>query len=584
MGQKLLVPAGAVVLLVLGVVAVWFLLPSDSPRVNTAKDNTPDQETPEGVPPLDDINPEDFKPERHTPDPVVTERPPQPFEAPKEARRFLVSGRVVNANGMGVSKAQVHFVGEQELRDWRAAGFTDDAGYYRILAWAPNPRGTVAGDSYGRVAAETTDGAIAVGQSTPIPDGDEVLFPDVVLGESRVIEGQVLTESGEPVPGAQVTARSAGRVDVATLRGRTPSVTNRPYVTSVVSDSTGLYSFKHMPPGEYALTVSGGYHGEKLDRATVDINNAPSAWQDLTVKLTNHVRGKVVGQGGQPVPGAVVQLRMKQPEKATDGTSDTTDVVRELEAVNPRDAVRRFDDAARLQPLGRLSSVTDAAGQFGFSNRGDGDFELVTRIGESEVRVEGVKINHPDYTLEVNVSTLVSGIVRDAETGLPVESFDARLFAGEGPTEVNPFQRVAPDGRFAFHPGGAYMFANPAAQPMRVQISAPGYAPAVVNISDLQSGETRRNVDVNLQPICDLTLNLTLDGRGLDFEPVALLFEDRLAYAGSTNELGLCRLPEVAPQKYRVRLVRADGTKLEGDLVVPAKREASVEVKLAPVE
>lgn len=583
MGKKLLIPVSVLVLVVLAAVAIWFLLPSDSPRLNTAEDNTPVDTPPAGVSPLD-INPEDFKPEKHTPDPIVNERPPQPFDVPKEARRFLVSGRVVEATGIGVAKAQVHFVGEQKLRDWRGTGFTDDTGYFRILAWAPDPRGTVAGDAYGRVAAETAGGAIAVSESTPIPDGDEVIFADLVMPESRLIEGQVLTENNEPVPGAQITARSAGRVSVATLRGRAPSVTNRPYVTSVVSDATGRYSFKHMPPGEYALTVTGDYYGENFERAMVDIKNAPSIWQDLTVKLKNYVRGRVQDQGGQPVPGVVVQLRLKQLKKKEGSEpGDTAELKRDLEVSDIRDGVRRFDDAARLQPMGRATCVTDAAGRFGFSNRGEGDYELITRIGESEARLDNVKINQLDYVLEAKVNTVVAGIVRDAETGLPVESFDIRLYAGEAPEGINPFQRVSPDGRFAFHPGGAYLFANPAAQAMRIQVSAAGYAPSILNISDLRAGDNRRNADIDLKPLCDLTLSLTLDGRGLDFEPVALLFDGLLAFAGSTNEIGVSRLLDVAPQTYRVRLIRADGTKLEGELVVPAKREASLEVKLAPV-
>ena len=581
MGQKLLVPLGVLALVVLGALAFWFLMPGDSPNVNSAKDNTPEEAPLESVSPLD-INPEDFKPEKHTPDPVVSERPAQPFEAPTESRRFLVSGRVVFASGIGVADAQVHFFGEQKLRDWRASGFTDDMGYYRIVAWAPDPRGTVASDAFGRVAAETSDGAIAVSESTPIPDGDEVIFPDVVLAEAHIIEGQILTESGEPVPGAQITARSAGRVDVASLRGRSPSVTNRPYVTSVTSDATGRYSFKHMPPAEYGLTVAADYFGENLERTVVDIRNAPSAWQDLTVKLSNHVRGRVVDDTGQPVGGAVVQLRLAPKSKTEGSNGDVNDVKNTLEAVDRTDGVRRFDNAARLQPGSRSICVTDAAGRFGFGNRGDGNFELVTRVGESETRLGDVKINQPDYTLEVKVSTLVSGVVRSKETGLPVESYDIRIFPGEAPTEINPFDRIALNGRFAFHPGGYYMFANPPAQALWVRVSAPGYAPAVVNISDLKAGDARRDIDVELHPLCDLTMKLTLDGAGLDFEPVAVLFDDRLAYDGCTNEIGVCRLLDVAPQTYKVRLISADGTKLEGTVVVPSQREASVEVKLSP--
>ncbi|MBZ0137588.1 MAG: carboxypeptidase-like regulatory domain-containing protein [Planctomycetes bacterium] len=581
MSQKLLVPLGVLALLVMAALAVWMLLPDDTPRVNVAGDNTPETRPDNGASPLD-LNPDDFQAEKLTPDPVVSERPPEPFKPAPNSRRFVVSGRVVSPGGAGIANARVQFFGEQKLRDWRGAGYTDAGGYYRMLAWAPDLRGTMASDSYGRVAASTPDGALGVGESTLVPDGPEVAMPDVVLAEGRVIEGQVLTEDGLPVPGAEVTARSSGRVEVATLRGRTPSVTTRPYVTTVIADSDGRYRLRHMPGGEYGLTVSGGYAGEELAQTRVDLRQETSGWQDLRVRLTNQVRGTVVDQAGQPVAGAVVQLRLKAADDedaaAEDGAKTTADVIPR------RDGVRRFDDAARLQPLGRTACVTDAAGRFGFNNRPEGDYELVTRLGESEVLLDGVMINQADYRLEVNVNTLVAGIVRDAQTGLPVESFDARLLPGDGETGVSPFERVNEDGRFALHPGGAYLFANPPVRPMRVRISAPGYAPGVVNIGNLGDGEARRNVDVELAPLCDLTLRLSLEGRGLDLEPVALLFDDRLAYDGSTDEVGMMRLPEVAPQTYRVRLIRADGTKLEGELTVPARRDASLEVKLVPVK
>lgn len=583
MSQKLLVPVGAAVLVVAGILTIWLLLPKHTPQVSGSGNDAPTESPADSTAPLD-ASPDDLSAERLTPDPVVTERPPQPFDTTLPARRFLVSGRVVTATGIGVAGAEVQFVGEQKLRDWSATGFSDDAGYYRILAWAADPRGTVAGDAFGRVAAVSTDGAIAVGPSTKIAEGDEVIFPDLVLPESRVIEGQVLSESGQPVPGAQVTARSAGRVEVATLRGRSPSIANRPYVTSVVSDSTGRYSFPHMPAGEYALTVEAGYAGEKLERTIADIRNAPSVWQDLTVTLNNYVRGVVVDQGGQPVPGVIVQLRAKPVAADAETPADPADVKGKLEAVNPRDSVRRFDDDARFQRNTRFISVTDAAGRFGFGNRSDAEYELVTRVAGKETVLENVRINQPDYRLEIRVDTVVSGIVRDARTGLPVESYDARLLPGEGPEDVNPFQRVAPDGRFAYHPGGVYLFANPPARPSRVQVSAAGYAPAVINLRDLAAGEARRNVDIELLPLCDVSLRLTLEGRGLDFEPVALLYDGHLAFAGSSDELGTARLNDVAPQTYEVRVVRADGTRLFGTLVVPAMREAELEVKLKPAE
>jgi hypothetical protein len=140
------------------------------------------------------------------------------------------------------------------------------------------------------------------------------------------------------------------------------------------------------------------------------------------------------------------------------------------------------------------------------------------------------------------------------------------------------------NGRFPFHAGGVYSFPNPPKGSVSVRVCAPGYAPAVVAIPDVQEGDQRRDIDVPLQPLCRLSARLVRDDRPLDLQPCALLFEDRLAYDSSSDELGRVTIPDVTPAVYHVKIVLADGSELEGKIEVPAKREATLDIRVGPAK
>ena len=210
----------------------------------------------------------------------------------------------------------------------------------------------------------------------------------------------------------------------------------------------------------------------------------------------------------------------------------------------------------------------------------DADYSLISKIGDQEAHLDDVKTNQPDYELQIQITTSVSGIVRDAETGKPLEVYDFRAMIGGNPV-VTPFDRVSDTGKFEYHPGGIYVAANPTLRDTIIRISTPGYAPAFVAAGELREGDARRDLDVSLKPLCQLSFDIVHEGKKLDLEPVAMLFDNRLAYETSSDELGRVRVPDVAPASYVVKVVLADGTQLEGILDVPARRSASLELKLS---
>ena len=584
MGRKLLVPVSAIVLAALAGVAIWFLMADPKPRAietNDIADNSPLDDSERRPRPL---NPRDFDAGTLKPDPVQVDRPAQPFDAPRLAQRIIISGRVVTDAGLPVADAQVTFFGEQKLRDVRGHGYSDNTGAYQLIAWAAKPADTMAAEGWGRVAALTIGDEVGLGERVQITDTASVNMPDIVIKPSVVIEGLAQTADGTPAPGAEITATSAGPVEVTSLRGRTPSVATRQYVTTVVADAGGRFSLRGLPPAEYRLTASGHYFGLLETPITADVRNTAYLWQDVRLTGVNFVRGTLTDEGGAPIAGAVVQLRLAKPD-ASAGLPTERPNIRTVEAqprikpeVSDRTA-RRFPDVGN-QPRGLMRVATDHAGRFGFNGVIAGEYVLAAKLGDAEASVEGVKPNEGEHNLRIGINSLVAGVVRDAETGQPVEAFDVRLLPGAGETGVNPFERVAETGRFEYRPGGNYAFVNPAPGALRVRVSAPGYAPTVVDIGTLAAAETKRDADVRLQPLCEAVFRLSRDGRALDLEPVALLFDDRLAYAACSNELAVVRITGVTPAEYTVRVVLADGTQLEGRLTVPAKRHATLELVL----
>jgi len=190
-----------------------------------------------------------------------------------------------------------------------------------------------------------------------------------------------------------------------------------------------------------------------------------------------------------------------------------------------------------------------------------------------------VRINQADYTLTLNLENSLGGNVKDAETGRPVERYDVRVV----PTteKASPFDRVRADSVFPWHEAGGFRLVNVPAGSLSLRFSAPGYAPLVLPMAALGSGERRANIEVSLLPLCELRLALKQGERRLPREPVMLLFEGRVAYEASSDEFGEARLPDVAPGSYEIRVQRADGSEWRAALNVPAKTAHEQSVELA---
>jgi hypothetical protein len=284
-------------------------------------------------------------PENIQPDPVSV-KPRETFVFQQNLPRIIVTGRVVDGNGIGIADAEVVFSGDRSMRGVYGMGYTDGGGAYSILAWASTrARRTPSQDRAAVVAARAPDGGAGVARSEAVPEEDRITMPDVVITAGGSIEGTVETADRAPGVGAPITVQSAGRVPLADMRGREPRVEDRIFIRRVQADERGTFKLTNLPAGKYRITGDAGYLGMNTSAEIVEVAEGRITSATIVLRAENYVRGQVVDAVGQPVPGAVVQLSSDE-----DGTSPIGEPVRpnqvELRrSVDGRTGPLRFDEA-----------------------------------------------------------------------------------------------------------------------------------------------------------------------------------------------------------------------------------------------
>lgn len=577
MNQKVIVPAVALILALLCGLGLWLILRDTDPRPAVAANDLPD---PDGPTPRSagEINARDYNPATVTPDPVTVERA-QPYKPPQTMFRLEVSGRVLDAGNLPVADARVRFLGEGALADIQGSGYADESGRYLIVAW--NPRGNTPGPGArtGRIVAFGTDQRQGITPSTELGDQPTATMPDVVLDAVSEIRGRIQDESAMPATGVVVHVRSLSTHETIPEGLRVPRVQRTFLSSAVTTDGRGEFRIRGLRPGRYHLDVERSYFGLSQGPLEVEVMQSGAVWVEPVLKSAQFIRGKLLDSDGQPVAGAVVRARStgeapppqpgeNQPLKLENAGEDAFR--------NAGDRNRR--EASNLRGGPGNMAVTDDQGRFGFFSLVDTTWQISTLVGDSKATLEDVRINQADVVLTVQAESTVSGVVRDAETGLALESFDLRIVQG-GDDRVSPFERVAEDRPLPYRPGGLWRVVNPKSADT-IRVSAAGYMTALMRIPELAAGERRGNLEVRLLPQCRLSLTLVHQGRRIDVEPVLVLFENSLAYEASSDQTGRVRLPAVAPTTYTVRVSLRDGTRLSSVFQVPAKSSAALELEL----
>lgn len=220
---------------------------------------------------------------------VPSERPVRIVLQPTAA----VEGRVVDPDGRPIAGATVvAFASDRMRMRVRVAAApgpgpatTDDSGLFRVEGMEP---GTI------EIRAMAAGFQAAWLKNLELRPGQDLRGVEVVLAPGAVVEGRVLSPSGRPVSGAQVTlAEMESRGGVFDPVG-------------AISDGDGRYRLEGVGPGPRAVQAEHPDYRRAVRELEVRLGENTL---DLTLEGGAEVRGRVVDEAGAPVANARVMLR-----------------------------------------------------------------------------------------------------------------------------------------------------------------------------------------------------------------------------------------------------------------------------------
>ncbi len=218
--------------------------------------------------------------------------------------RFV--GRVVDADGNPIGKAQVSAIGYQSSVSSMGSTVTDAAGRFTIssLRREMTHSLTVFARGHARYFAEAVP---------PPTDGREVDLEDITLGPSRSLIGRVAFADGTPV----------GRAS-ASLTHLPDGPRGHRYARTLhrATDDLGRFRFDDLPPSKYRLSVTP--QGEAATRQDVVLKDDDEPTTvDITLEDSREVRVRVVDDAGNPVKHARLAVTGARQQA---GVSTSTDI------------------------------------------------------------------------------------------------------------------------------------------------------------------------------------------------------------------------------------------------------------------
>lgn len=233
-----------------------------------------------------------------------------------------------------------------------------------------------------------------------VPVGSDVTLR---LNPPLRVAGQVVDESGQPVPNARVRFESA---DESFDAGEFMTMFMADSGNTTETDDAGHFTFGNVEPGRYVFKAKSASRGSGASMpVTLAVGRAPA---NLVIRLEpgSAVSGVVVDGAGRALEGATVSL---------------------LETGGPDDAFSRYLPAAMQEKGGTATS--DASGSFRMVNVPAGEYALTaTRPGMAPARIEGITVearrDMGNLRIAVTNGGCVEGVVRigdDLRPGIMVQ-------------------------------------------------------------------------------------------------------------------------------------------------------------------
>lgn len=206
-----------------------------------------------------------------------------------------VSGRVADPQGKPVPRAFVFLI-EKTARSFNGRSVLTSAGRFHD---------GVTDDDGGFAIADVSPGPIELSVQAPryqeaelkgleVKPGQDLTGLDVMLPPGAAVEGKVLSPEGRPIADAEVTLAEASPNEAGSFSP-----------LWATTDSEGQYRIEGVPPGQRTFEA----RAEGYRRGVRDVEVTPGTRAvDFQLDRGLEVSGRVVDDGGNPVPGADVTL------------------------------------------------------------------------------------------------------------------------------------------------------------------------------------------------------------------------------------------------------------------------------------
>jgi protocatechuate 3,4-dioxygenase beta subunit len=404
-----------------------------------------------------------------------------------------VEGKVVDGDGKPVAGARILIFpidrrgGSFQVSD----GTSDDSGAFRIEDVSP-------GASEARVTALRFQPAYVA--NLEIRPGQDLKGVEIVLAAGAAVEGRVLSPSGRPVAGARVEVVEAEESRLFMMQA------------SAETDGDGRYRLDGVAPG--TRTVQAEHKSYR--RAVRDLEVRPGEnTLDISLEGGSEVRGRVVDEGGAPVPGARVMLR---------------------------EGMRSWD---------LPSGVSGADGGFTLEGVADGTYTL---LGEKDgfARDEGQEV--------VVAGSSVGGLEVKLGRGGAVTG----QLLGLDFTELSQVQIRADGGMGGrtgtVRPDGSYRIENLAPGKRRIVASLPGATRQADGEVELEPGVSEVRLDLDFGEGFALTGRVLRNGEPLPGEMVSINPSGSPGRWGETDHEGRFRFEGLAEGSYDLAVMSRGGS------------------------
>ncbi|RKH07037.1 carboxypeptidase-like regulatory domain-containing protein [Corallococcus carmarthensis] len=359
-------------------------------------------------------------------------------------RGATVSGTVVSMAGAPLPGIELTLWKREGQDDAERSGATDEQGRFTLQGVSP-------GRYVVEASLQTPAYTRSASQPVEVADG-ETATVSLRMEGNRTLAGLTVDGAGRPVPGVIIRM---GVPEGDLPRHRQSSGMSWMNVEGLRSDDKGRFFLKHLDASRYVLSANradydleparsqGGLPGK--DRTLIVGSDVREV--RLVLHRRPHARGRVVGPGGAPVTSFSVGFDQ---QRSPSGNFDV-----DLSGATDRHAL--VFRAKGMAPLERT-----------FTLEGGADVDL--------------------GTLTLSEGRTVRGVLRDAQTGLPL-SGEVREDSGswvqhtgtvfyrlrsEGPGDpVLAYRRL----RAALTPDGTCLLEHLPSTPLTLELEVPGYLP-----------------------------------------------------------------------------------------------------------